>query len=83
MRERVRSGVDAAASYARSNPNEARWSIGAAAASAVAGFAIGGVGIAAMSNAKGAIVIVVMLVLAIALGLVGNRVGIWFDRRGG
>ncbi len=83
MRERLKSKVDAARSYARSNPKEAKWSLGGAVTGAVAGFAIGGVGIAAMGGAKGANFLVVMLVLAIVLGLVGNRIGIALDRQGG
>ncbi|MGO7050106.1 hypothetical protein ACC697_10075 [Rhizobium ruizarguesonis] len=69
-RERIVSG-------AKARPAETRWSLIGAAAGAVLGLLIGGVGIAAMGGAAG---FPAAVILALVGGVLGNRYGISKDR---
>ncbi|MDI4231486.1 hypothetical protein OZ411_01490 [Bradyrhizobium sp. Arg237L] len=66
--------------FAKTRP-ELFWSIVGAAVGAIAGFFIGGVGIAAGGGARGVSSLAVLIIFAAIAGLVGNRLGIAIGRR--
>lgn len=77
MKQKISSGAQKVAAAAKARPAETRWSLIGAAAGAVLGLLIGGVGIAAMGGAAGAPAAVI---LALVGGVLGNRYGISKDR---
>lgn len=80
MRQVIRRGAAIASHYAKARP-EAFWSMIGIAVGVIAGFSIGGIGITARGGATGLSNFAVLLTLASVGGLIGNRVGIWIDRR--
>lgn len=83
MKQKIGQSVAKASNYANVRRNEVCWSIVGVTVGAIAGSAVGGVGIATAGSATGVPRLVVLLVLAVVGGLIGNRVGIWIDRRTG
>jgi hypothetical protein len=77
----IRRGVAIAGDYTKARPKEAFWSMVGTGVGVIAGFSLGGVGIAAGGGASGFSGMVVLIVLAGVGGLLGNRFGIWLDRR--
>jgi predicted lipid-binding transport protein (Tim44 family) len=77
MKQQLEASARKVAAAAKARPAETRWSIIGAAAGAVLGLLIGGVGIAAMGGAAG---IPAAVILALIGGIVGNRYGISKDR---
>lgn len=77
MKQQLEANARKVAAAAKARPAETRWSIIGAAAGAVLGLLIGGVGIAAMGGAAG---IPAAVILAFIGGIVGNRYGISKDR---
>jgi hypothetical protein len=66
--------------FAKTQP-ERFFSIVGIAVGAIAGFCVGGVGIAAGGSASGVPALAIMLIFAFVAGLVGNRLGIAIGRR--
>lgn len=77
MKQRISSGARKVAAAAKARPAETRWSVIGAAAGALMGLLIGGVGIAAMGGAAG---VPAAVILALVGGIIGNRYGISKDR---
>ncbi|MDX0165792.1 hypothetical protein GOC43_28845 [Sinorhizobium meliloti] len=77
MKQRISSGAQKVAAAAKARPAETRWSVIGAAAGALIGLLIGGVGIAAMGGAAG---VPAAVILALVGGVLGNRYGIGKDR---
>lgn len=77
MKQRLDSNARKVAAAAKARPVETRWSLIGAAAGAVIGLLIGGVGIAAMGGAAG---VPAAIILALVGGMVGNRYGVSKDR---
>jgi uncharacterized protein YcfJ len=77
MKQRFLQSALKLSAAAKARPAETRWSLVGAAAGAVLGLLIGGVGIAAMGGATG---VPAAIVLALVGGIVGNRYGISKDR---
>ncbi|KSV92888.1 hypothetical protein [Sinorhizobium sp. GL28] len=77
MKQKLSSGAQKVAAAAKARPAETRWSLIGAAAGAVIGLLIGGVGVAAMGGAAG---VPAAIILAIVGGMAGNRYGVSKDR---
>ncbi|RVG70884.1 hypothetical protein [Sinorhizobium meliloti] len=77
MKQRISSRAQKVAAAAKARPAETRWSVIGAAAGALMGLLIGGVGIAAMGGAAG---VPAAVILALVGGIIGNRYGISKDR---
>lgn len=77
MKQRISSGAQKVAAAAKARPAETRWSLIGAAAGALIGLLIGGVGIAAMGGAAG---VPAAVIFALVGGALGNRYGISKDR---
>lgn len=77
MKQRLESNARKVAAAAKARPEETRWSLIGAAAGAILGLLVGGVGIAAMGGAAG---VPAAVILALIGGIVGNRYGISKDR---
>ncbi|MDR6664003.1 hypothetical protein [Rhizobium sp. 1399] len=77
MKQKISAGAQKISGAAKARPAETKWSIIGAAAGAILGLLIGGVGIAAMGGAAG---VPAALILAVIGGVVGNRYGISKDR---
>jgi predicted lipid-binding transport protein (Tim44 family) len=77
MKQKISSGAQKISAAAKARPAETRWSLIGAAAGAVLGFLIGGIGIAAMGGAAG---VPAAVILALVGGVLGNRYGISKDR---
>lgn len=77
MKQRLESNARKVAAAAKARPEETRWSLIGAAAGAILGLLVGGVGIAAMGGAAG---VPAAVILGLIGGIVGNRYGISKDR---
>jgi predicted lipid-binding transport protein (Tim44 family) len=77
MKQRLESNARKLAAAAKARPAETRWSLIGAAAGAVLGLVVGGVGIAAMGGAAG---VPAAVILALVGGVLGNRYCISKDR---
>ena len=77
MKDKLHAGAQKLSAAAKARPAETRWSLIGAAAGAVLGLLIGGVGIAAMGGAKG---VPAAVILALLGAFIGNRYGISKDR---
>ncbi|TBB59419.1 hypothetical protein ELH43_38770 [Rhizobium ruizarguesonis] len=77
MKQKLSAGAQKISDAAKARPAETRWSLIGAAAGALLGLLVGGVGIAAMGGAAG---VPAALILALVGGIVGNRYGISKDR---
>ncbi|MBB3520974.1 hypothetical protein [Rhizobium sp. BK456] len=77
MKQKLSSGAQKVTAAAKARPAETRWSIIGAAAGAILGLLVGGVGIAAMGGAAG---VPAAVIFALIGGVVGNRYGISKDR---
>ncbi|MBC2806982.1 hypothetical protein C3Y94_028025 [Rhizobium ruizarguesonis] len=77
MKQKLSSGAQKVAAAAKARPAETRWSLIGAAAGAILGLLVGGVGIAAMGGAAG---VPAAVILALIGGMVGNRYGLSKDR---
>jgi len=73
MKQRLGSNARKVAAAVKARPAETRWSLIGAAAGAVLGLIVGGVGIAAMGGATG---VPAAVIFAVVGGVLGNLYGI-------
>jgi predicted lipid-binding transport protein (Tim44 family) len=77
VKQKLSLGAQKVTAAAKGRAAETRWSLIGAAAGAVLGLLVGGVGIAAMGGAAG---VPAAVILALVGGVLGNRYGISKDR---
>lgn len=77
MKQKISSGAQKLSAAAKARPAETRWSLIGAAAGALLGLMVGGVGIVAMGGGAG---VPAAVILALIGGMLGNRYGVGRDR---